>query len=243
MLRSIVLALLLVNLGYWAWSAGALSALGFPPAAVRDPSRVDRQLRPEAVRVLPADATLPTTRPQSPAPAAPPAEPLPAAVAATPAALAESATFCLETQALTLAAADAAEPAVAALLPAGAWERQPQPAEHVVAIGPLGGNDAVRKKVEELGRLRLAHESVKLPGDRDASHLVLGRYDSQSAAQAALLAFSQKGVRTARVVLAREAGSSALLRVAAATSAQADALRAMRNVALGDAGFSPCAPR
>jgi hypothetical protein len=56
MLRALVLALLLANAAWWAWSQGWLppSALPFPTeAGQREPQRVAAQQRPELVRILP----------------------------------------------------------------------------------------------------------------------------------------------------------------------------------------------
>jgi hypothetical protein len=231
MLRWIVLAALLANLAYWAWGRGTLSGLGLVPTAERDTARLQQQQRPELVRVLSPNA-VPAPRSTPTGPAAVPAD---APVTAS--------SSCFESAPLAATAIDAAEQAAAGALPPGAVTRVTHtlPAEHVVAIGPLSSRDAVRKKVEEIDRLRLPHEAAKLPGDREASHLLLGRYDSAAAAQAALLGFSQKGVRTARVVLTREAGNELRLRVDAASAEQAEALRALKHPALGDAGFAPCA--
>lgn len=54
MARAAVLVLALANLGYFAWGAGALAALGLVPAdlAAREPHRLARQLLPERLRVL-----------------------------------------------------------------------------------------------------------------------------------------------------------------------------------------------
>jgi hypothetical protein len=56
MLRALVVALIVANLVFWAWSEGAFNALGLGPAQERDPGRLALQVRPEAVRVLPAAA-------------------------------------------------------------------------------------------------------------------------------------------------------------------------------------------
>ena len=77
MLRALVALLLVANLGFWAWRTGALEGLGLGPARERDPTRLAQQIRPEAVRVLPAsaaiafsiaasaDASTPSSAPQS----------------------------------------------------------------------------------------------------------------------------------------------------------------------------------
>jgi hypothetical protein len=52
MLRALVLALLLANAGYFAWTRGLLADYGFAPAAQSEPQRLTQQIRPEAMRLL-----------------------------------------------------------------------------------------------------------------------------------------------------------------------------------------------
>jgi hypothetical protein len=70
-LRALVLALLLANLGWFAWTRGWLPDGWLPPAgdaAQREPQRLDRQVRPDAVALSPYTAA-PASAPAS-APAA-----------------------------------------------------------------------------------------------------------------------------------------------------------------------------
>ena len=55
MLRLIVLALLLLNAGYYAWSHGMLRTYGFAPAQQAEPQRVAQQIQPQLLRVLTGD--------------------------------------------------------------------------------------------------------------------------------------------------------------------------------------------
>ena len=53
MLRRVVLALLLANLAFFAWTQGWLDAVtGVSPTGNREPERVQRQVRPEAVKIV-----------------------------------------------------------------------------------------------------------------------------------------------------------------------------------------------
>ncbi len=52
LLRWIVALALLANLGYAAWTTGALGVVGLAPATERDPGRLQQQVRPTALRVL-----------------------------------------------------------------------------------------------------------------------------------------------------------------------------------------------
>ena len=233
MLRLLVAVLLLANLGLWAWSTGALQALGLAPQQERDPARVGQQVRADAVQVL--------------APAAAAATLGAVGVASATASPGGVAGLCLEAGPFAPAAVEAAERALAAAaLPASTWVRvnQELSAQFAVVLGPLIGRDAVQKKSEELGRLRLTFELLELPAtDTGASTqpgFALGRYDSRGAADAALAGFGQRGVRTARVTVLRPATSVTRLRVDPATPAIAGQLRSLGGTALG-AGFMPCA--
>jgi hypothetical protein len=235
MLRWLVLALFLANALYFAWSQGWLGR-GGGPAAAREPWRVQQQVRPDIVRVLPPDTVVP----------APPVSPaLPASAAASAAhgaASAPDATLaCFESAPLAPAGLDAAEQALAAVLPARGWIRASRdlPSPHAVVIGPLA-RDALPKKRDELTRLRIGFEEMRLPNN-EGGGFSLGRYESAAAAQAALEAFAQRGVRTARVLALREPVSETRLRIENATPAQAEALRALRSPALGAQGLAPCA--
>jgi hypothetical protein len=55
MLRLLVLVLVLLNGGYYAWSQGLLRAYGFAPAQQSEPQRVAQQIQPQAVRVVASD--------------------------------------------------------------------------------------------------------------------------------------------------------------------------------------------
>ena len=52
MLRLFVLALILANGLYLAWSQGWLRAQGFAPAPQSEPQRMAQQIRPEALKIL-----------------------------------------------------------------------------------------------------------------------------------------------------------------------------------------------
>ena len=231
MLRVLVAVLLVANLAFWAWSAGTFEGLGLGPTRERDPARLAQQLHPQAVRVLPLN----------PAASAATAAPAASAVAGSP-------LQCLEAGPFATGALDAAERVlVTAGWAEGSWVRSGHDAAalYAVLLGPYGNRDALQKKREELGRLRVTAEALDLPGEGAGGALqpgfVLGRFDSRGAAESALAAFNQRGVRTARVALLRPAGSETRLRVESATAAQAERLRAISDAALGS-GFGPCAP-
>lgn len=239
MLRAVVVALLLANLGFWAWRSGAFEAVGLGPSSERDPARLAQQVQPEAVRVVPAAMAAATLRAAS--------APLGSATAASAAVAAAQAPQCLEAGPFAPSGVDAAEQALAAAgLPAGSWRRSSPDAapQYAVVLGPFNSGEGLQTKREEIGRLKLPFEVVELPGkasgDAPQTGLALARYVSRSAAEAGLAGFSKRGVRTARVAVLRAASSEMRLRIDSASPALAEQLRALSAAALGG-GFAPCA--
>lgn len=231
MLRWLVLVLVAANLGFWVWSEGWLAGpFGLGPAVQREPHRPAQQVNPDSVRVLPAPAA---------------SAALTQAAAASEQAAAERAAaaqraslVCLEAGPYANAALDAVEQALAAVLPARGWVRASREvgASYVVFIGPMASAESVKKKGDELRGLKLSFEELRLPGAREAG-LALGHYETRAAANAALDAFAKRGVRTARVVVAREAGTEWRLRIDNAAPALAEQLRALK---LPEGAFAPC---
>lgn len=242
MWRWIVVLLLLANALYFGFGRGWLAPLGLAPLEQRDPARLGQQVRPTLLRVLPPSAVGPT--PALPAaPAASTAAPQSSGDAASSAASAPL-LACLETDPLADEALPVAESLLAGALPARGWVRVAQETapQYAVVIGPLAGRDALQKKLEELARLRVPAEPIKLAVDgANSNHVALGRYEQDGAAQAALQAFSQRGVRTARVALLRAAQSGARLRLDNLAPEPAQALRALASPALGASRrLQPC---
>ncbi len=233
MLRTLVAVLLLANLAFWAWSAGALEGIGLAPARERDPARLGLQVRPDAVRVLSPGAAAAAL-----------------SAASVPTRAARTTLVCLEAGPFAPAAIEAAERALATVaLSDSSWVRTNHDiaAQYAVVLGPFANRDALQKKREELGRLRVPFEALDLPGDGGAGApaqpgFALGRYDNRDGAQSALASFNERGVRTARVAELRPAGSEIRLRIESATPAQVEQLRALSAAALGG-GFAPCASR
>jgi hypothetical protein len=221
MLRWFVLALAAANLAYWAWSAGwLLGPLGWGPTPQREPGRLAQQIEPQALRVLgTAEAA--------------------AALAAASAAR-QGGLQCLEAGPWTAAALDAAEQALAAVLPERGWIRASREltAQFSVVIGPIAGREAMQKKEAELKALRVTFEETRLPGERDPG-LALGRFETRAAADAELENLTRRGVRTARVLATREAQTEWRLRIDNASPALAAQLRALSLP--GGATFAACA--
>lgn len=52
MLRLALIALLLANAGYYAWSQGLLKDWGFAPQEQAEPQRMNQQIKPETLQIL-----------------------------------------------------------------------------------------------------------------------------------------------------------------------------------------------
>lgn len=215
MLRVLVGLLLLANLLFLGWSQGWFDAVGLRSTGEREPERLQRQVRPEVVRVLPPGA-------------------------ASAASVGAAATACIEAGPFAEAEFEAARSAAQAALPPGsvAVVKVDQPGTWIVYMGRYVTREAQTRREDELKRRQLPYELI-----RDSSTLSpglsLGRFDTPAAATGALEQFAQQGVRTARVVELEAATSRYWLRVNAASPALA-AQAANVQFATGDRPFAAC---
>ena len=91
------------------------------------------------------------------------------------------------------------------------------------------------------GQVEDEFRSVELPGGKQGGYS-LGRHDSEAAAQNALDAFRERGLRNARVAQVRESGSPRTwLRLDNLRGAAADAVRALPAAQLGGQAAVGCA--
>jgi hypothetical protein len=151
---------------------------------------------------------------------------------------------CLESGPIAASALEAAERALAALLPERGWIRASREtsAQYGVVVGPLAGRDAVVRRRDELAKLRISTEEVRPPGTPEGQFLLaLGRFDTPDGAQVALDGFAKRGVRNGRMVVLRAAETEWRLRLENVAPEKADQLRAANLPSLGGAGFVSCA--
>lgn len=218
MLRFLVLALVLANSVYFAWSHGLLQTFGFAPAQQAEPQRIAQQVKPDALRVLTAqDLRLIEAAPR---------------VAARPA-------ECLQAGLFDEAQSAPLRRSLESTLPAGSWvlDTVAQPARWIVYMGKYTSADALEKKRSQLASLNLKFEPLTNP--ELELGLSLGGFETQAAANAALEALSRRGVRTARVVQEHAATGGIMLRLPAVD----DTLRvrlALLNPVLAGKALSPC---
>jgi len=217
MLRAVVIALVLANAAFFAWTQGWLdNVVGVRSIGDREPERLLRQIRPETIRIIPT----------------------PTVVAAPPPA-------CLEAGPFAPAEIAAAEAALRAALPnatAGTWVslKTDQPGTWIVYMGKYPNRELLVRKQEELARRKVAFEEVNSPVTLDPG-LSLGRFEERAAADKALAQFTQQGIRTAKVVELTPPASSFRLRVERADAALAAQLAEAKPEVLPGKPFVACA--
>ena len=246
MLRALVVLLLLANALVLAWSLGMLDGLlGRRPNAEREPERLQRQVNPELVKLLPppgaqgASASAPAaTAASQPTSAA--SSPL-VAVAAGGAGSAGTA-VCLEAGPLPASVLAGAEKALlAAGVAAGSWTTTAAAPKGVFLIymGRYEDDETLQRKLDELKRRRIEAHPVRQPELQPG--IEVARFDEKDEADEALARLSQRGLRTARVLTLVAPQPQQMLRLAAVEATRAEALAALKLAPAVD-GFKPCAP-
>ncbi len=218
MLRFLVLLLVLMNAAYFSWSHGLLRAYGWAPDEQTEPQRLAQQIRPEAIRILPADEGRRAEQ-----------------VALTPPKPPE----CLQAGLFDEAQTETLRKTLEASLPDGVWSLEPrvEPARWIVYMGKFPNTPALERKKLELEklkvRLQVLDNAELQPG------LSLGRFETQAQAQTELTALQKRGVRTARVLLERPEIRQSQLRIPAADEALRPRLEELKP-ALGDKPLRSC---
>jgi len=176
--RALFLVLVLVNVGFFAWSR-----YWSPADAGADPAPLARQIEPEKLKVVQPGELPPT-----------PAGPRPAAAAAT-------AMKCIEWGSFTLADAPRAEKALEplALGPRLAQRRTEESAGWWVFIPPQGSRAGALKKAQELKALEVNDYFIVQDEGPHRWALSLGVFRSEEAAQTRLSTLRGQGVRSAQV--------------------------------------------
>ena len=229
MLRLAVVLLLLANAGYYAWSQGLLRGWGLAPVDESEPQRMEQQIAPQNLRLLPlgskgaASSAAPTGPASSPATVAAPPEP--------PA--------CLQAGVFDARQADALRRA-AAVLPEGSWTLEPTPitGRWMVYMGRFPDEEAVAKKRAELRTLKIPYDR---PGAALEPGLSLGRFSTEEAAQRGMALLANQGVRTARVVQERADAPGFMLRLPAVNDTLRTRLDTTLQPALAGKTLRPCA--
>ena len=218
-----MLALLLANAGYFVWAQGLLAAYGLGPASQSEPERLAQQIRPETMQLVNADPprNLKNASPLASVAAAPLPEGAASAPAlllpAQPAAGVPTATAqCLQAGPYTDAQAGTLRRRLQISLPAGSWSLE-SPAGSVrwiIHMGNYISKEALGRKRLKLEQLGVAYETPVSPVLNPG--ISLGSFDSKAEADSALKELTQRGIRTAKVVVERPETPSQWLRFAVA---------------------------
>lgn len=234
MLRLALIALLLANAGYYAWSQGLLKDWGFAPQEQAEPQRMNQQIKPETLQILRVNpgktSSSSSSSPSSPASgAAATVADAASSAAPTPGDSAE----CLQAGVFDERQAEALRSAAAAL-PAGSWvlDPTPVPGRWMVYMGRFEDLEALDKKRAELRARKVDHDRA---GGTLEYGLSLGRFSSSEAAERELANLAGRGVRTARVVQERPDAPGFTLRLPAVTDALRPQLDALRPAMAGKA--------
>lgn len=229
MLRAIALALLLANAGYFAFTHGWLARWGWAPEQQSEPQRLDQQLRPEVLRLLP-----PTGGPRAqPTPA-------PAPGPETTAAVTGGAGECLQAGVFdALQAARLRDQLTGLALPAGSYAFEPVtvPGRWIVYMGRYADAEQVARKKAELRYRKVSFEALQNSSLEPG--LSLGGFATQAEAARELEALANRGVRTARVLQERGEVQGQTLRLPAVDDTLRPRLDAVRPL-LGSKPLRPC---
>lgn len=199
MLRHTLLALLLANAGYLAWSQGWMASLGWQPETQSEAFRLKQQMRPEAIQVGPV------TPPPRATPAAAPATDAAAPAAPDTATLtpASGPGRCWQAGTFDDKQVVAVRTALRDLeIPAEQWELQTSAVNGrwMVYLGKFPSAEALDARRAELRQQGVGFD--RATGALEPG-LSLGRFPSEEAATRELTTFLRKGVRGARVVQER----------------------------------------
>ena len=226
MLRLIVLILILLNAGFFAYTRGFLAAYGFAPASQSEPHRMLQQVKPEALRIMNLNEAGPLQVATSVVQASQPN------VNASPAECLQVGVFN-EEQTVVL------RERVASALPQGSWviDSVAEPAQWLVYMGKYSSAEAVSKKKSELRGLGVVFETLGNPALEPG--LQLGSFATQADAARLLARITKKGVKTAKVIEERPEVRGQRLTLAAVDTELRSKLDNILPVLAGKA-FTPC---
>jgi hypothetical protein len=213
MLRVVVLLLVAANLGFWAWSQGHLAALQPPlpnPQAGREPERLAQQVKPEAIKLLPPEAS------------------------------AAAATECLESPTLSGEAAQTVRQLLTGKLPSGAWSVQEtvEAPTWIVYMGRYNSTAQMEQKKAELRKMNVVFDEVRTSPELQPG-LSLGVFKQRANAEKTLEEVGKKGVRSARIETLVPEKRGEVFRVPAADEAARAALAELAPQLPGR-GFTAC---
>lgn len=236
-MRTTLLALVLANAAYFAWSQGHLAGLGgaggwADPQPTRAPQRLSEQLQPERLVLLSAPPAAAKT-PEAPATASVVSE------------KDNDAGVCLQVSGLSDEQTSALRESLSATaLPEHSWEIETmvQPARWVVYLGKFSSLEALRVRKAELRVAKVEHRDVSNPALQPG--LALGTFSTEAAALQAQRDVTRGGVKNTKVVIERREVRQSALILPRATDGVQNTVRAVMDAKGADwADFTlqPCA--
>ena len=234
-MRTLLLALLLVNLVFFAWSQGWMAGVGLGPVTQREPQRLALQIHPEQVQITPlASASATPAIPPQPTPSAPaipaglPSAPIDASAPASAEPARTANAVCRQIGPYGALEAEALAQAQSALAQAGLKPtvlNTPVPAQWMVLLGPYPSQSAMRAALDEItqqGKVKVFAPVTDRP--RYEPGISLGVFANEGAAQQQLQIVRKQGVQGAKVVQRNAGLSRTVLRLPALTPEQLGAL-------------------
>lgn len=253
MLRWVITLLVLANAGFYAWTHGHLTTLGFAPSEQREPERLQAQIQPETMRLLNApEPPMPVPKPPVEPPTVAAAAPVEVAAAVAPADSAAPPapavptepqlppTSCWFARGFTTAQIEPLEKQLLDLaLPKGSWRIQEARSggRWVVYMGRYN-DELMDKKKEELKELKVEFRTLNDPPLGPG--LALGTFSTEAAAEQGLSNVVRKGVRSARVAKDREETVSHTLRLSEITTEEREAVLHLGPEFLAGKSLQPC---
>lgn len=231
-MRTLLLALLLVNLVFFAWSQGWMAGVGLGPVTQREPQRLALQIHPEQVQITPlSSASAAPAIPPQPTPSAPaslPSAPIDASAPASAEPARTANAVCRQIGPYGALEAEALAQAQSALAQAGLKPivlNAPVPGQWMVLLGPYPSQTAMRTALDEItqqGKVKVFAPVTDRP--RYEPGISLGVFANEAAAQQQLQIVRKQGVQGAKVVQRNAGLSRTVLRLPALTPDQLGAL-------------------
>lgn len=217
MLRLLVLLLVLANAGYFVWAQGFLREWGLAPSSPSEPQRLQQQIKPDAVRILPASE---------------------AQSGAAPTLASATSAECLLAAPIDDVQLARVKEALAPW-PPGSWSLEPvaPPASWLIYMGRYADVEQLARKKAELRQRGVEFDPVADPALEPG--LSLGRFASESEANTKLQALARSGVRSARVLQVHAEKGSHQLKLPAVDDSVRARLDSLRPV-LAAIQLRPC---
>jgi len=252
MLRALVVSLALANLGFWAWTQGALDGVtGVPHDGDREPQRLAAQIDPGRLEIIAPPPSAPVRTPPPvkaeaaatlnlPDPAATVAS-APLAAASAGARPAPAAHVCVEAGPFNAAEWRTAQTALRRVLDESSWTltSREKAGTWMVYVGPYKSRDIMTRRADQLRQLEIAFEEARDLPDEYMPGFVFGRYGVEADARALQTRLTAQKIRFVRVVALVKPSVTHTVRVPKADPDVLVALTALKPRLSGHA-FEPC---